>query len=151
MKSATQKTLKFVLALSLLAAFVGALSMFTTNQSTGASWLSATKVEAAPVVSSARIIFKNSKGQEIGEGRAFPLDRVARGERYATIVEGNFSSVSVQVRAANGYRKNYTARNNYSCVFDTVSKNPSFDDVWVTVLDSSGRELARRRLPIGSK
>lgn len=63
MKSATQKTLKFVLALSLFAAFVGALSLFTSNHSTGASWLSATKVEAAPVVSSARIIFKNSKGQ----------------------------------------------------------------------------------------
>ncbi len=149
MKSATQTTLKFVLAFSLFAAFVGALSMFTSNHS---GWLSATKVEAAPVVSSARITFKNSKGQVIGEGRPFPLDRVSRGERYSRIVEGNYSSVRVEVRAANGYRKVYTARNGYSCEVDTVSTNPSFDNVWVTVFDSAtGHQLDSRRLPIGSK
>lgn len=152
MKSVTQKTLKFVLALSLLAAFAGALSLFTSNHSGEGGWLSASKVEAAPVVSSARITFKNSKGQVIGEGRPFPLDRVSRGERYSRIVEGNYSSVRVEVRAANGYRKVYTAKNGYSCEVDTVSTNPSFDNVWVTVFDAStGHQLDSRRLPIGSK
>lgn len=148
MKSATQKTLKFALALSLFAAFVGALSLCTT-QNTGGSWLSA--AEAAPAANSARITFKNSRGQEIGEGRPFPLDRVSRGERYALIVDARSYPLRIEVRAANGYRKNYTATGSF-CVYDTVSTNPSFDNVWVTVFDSkTGHQLDKRRLPIGSK
>ncbi|HMV48983.1 MAG TPA: hypothetical protein PLQ88_10790 [Blastocatellia bacterium] len=150
MKSATQKTLKFALALFVFAAFVGALSLFTTK-SGGAGWLSAPAVEAAPVANSARIIFKNSKGQEIREGRPFPLDRVERGERYALIVEARNYPVRIEVRAANGYYKAYTA-SSWFCVYDTVSRNPSFDNVWVTVFDSAtGHQLDRQRLPIGTK
>ena len=151
MKSVVRKTLKFVSALSLFATFVGALSLFGSQSATGGGWLSAPAAEAAPAANSARITFKNSRGQEIGEGRPFPLDRVERGERYALIVEARNYPVRIEVRAANGYRRNYTARS-WFCVYDTVSRNPSFDNVWVTVFDSAtGHELDKRRLPIGSK
>ena len=150
MKSATQKVLKLALALSLLAAFVGALGMFTT-QSSGTGWFAEPTASAAPVANSAHITFKNSKGQEIGEGRPYPLDRVARGERYALIVDARNYPVRIEVRADNGYRKVYTA-NSWFCVYNTVSRNPSFDNVEVTVFDSAtNHQLAKRRLPIGSK
>ena len=144
MQTTMQKTLKVVLALSLMAALAGALSLFTHSPSM-------TAAAAAPVANSAQITFKNSRNQEIGEGRAFPLDRVARGERYALIVDARNYPVKIQVRAANGYRKDYTATS-WFCVYDTVSTNPSFDNVIVTVIDAAnGHQLASRRLPIGSK
>lgn len=148
MNSATQTGLRIALVLSLFAAFVGVLGL--SAQQANPDWDTASAAPA-PVANSARIVFKNSKGQEISEGRPFPLDRVARGERYALIVEARNYPVRIQVRADNGYRKEYTAQG-WFCVYDTVSKNPSFDNVWVTVFDSAtGHQLDRRRLPIGSK
>lgn len=152
MKSATQKTLKLALALSLLTAFVCALSLFAAPHSATATLLSPTAEAApAPVANSARITFKNSRGQEIGEGRPFPLDRVSRGERYAVIVDARSYPVRIVMRAANGYRREDIAYGWY-CRYDTVSTNPSFDNVWVTVTDAAnGHQLDSRRLPIGSK
>lgn len=147
MQTTMQKTLKVVLALSLMAAFVGALNLFTHSQSSMAMAAAA----AAPAANSAQITFKNSRNQEIGEGRPFPLDRVTRGERYALIVDARNYPVKIQVRAANGYHKDYTARG-WFCEYDTVSTNPSFDNVIVTVIDpANGHQLASRRLPIGTK
>lgn len=151
MKTATQKTLRFALAFFLLAAFVCALSLFSAPQSTTATLLTTVAAAPAPAANSARITFKNSRGQEIGDGRPFPLDRVSRGERYALIVDARSYPVRIQVRAANGYRKDYTA-SGWFCVYDTVSTSPSFDNVVVTVIDpANGHQLDSRRLPIGSK
>ncbi len=152
MNTAIRKSLQLALAGSLMVAFACALSLLSASHSATASRLApAVEAAPAPAFNSARIIFKNSRGQEIGEGRPFPLDRVSRGERYAWIVEGPTAPVRIQQRAANGYRRDYNA-SGYICIWDTVSTNPSFDNVTFTVTDvATGHQLASRRLPIGTK
>lgn len=152
MQGTAKKIVNIVLALSLFAAFVCALSLSSSHQSSLASvaGIVAPEATAAPVANRVDISFRNSRGQEIGEGRPFPLDRVARGEQFSVQIRAQRYPICIQVRAANGFRREVIAHGEFR-VSDRVPTNPSFDDVTVTVLSLEGHRLAHRRLPIGRK
>lgn len=145
-------TLKFVLMLSVLAALVGVLSLVSTQSPTGApSLVPAVDAAPAPVVNNVDISFRNARGQEIGEGRPFPLDRVSRGEQFTSIVRAQQYPIKIRVRAANGFQREVTVHSE-ARFQDRVPTDPSFDNITVTVFaPSTNHQLAQRRLPIGSK
>jgi hypothetical protein len=147
MQSITKKFVNIALALSLLAAFVCALSL---SSSSPVTVFVAPKASAAAAVNAVDISFCNERGQQIGEGRPFPLDRVARGEYYTVIVRAQQYPICIQQRAANGYFRQWVSHGEFRHT-ERVSTNPSFDNVTFTVLTLDGRRLAQRRLPIGRK
>lgn len=144
--------LKLSLALSLFVAIAAAINLNPAASSTAQAFR-APAVEAAPVpaANSADISFRNARGQEIGEGRPFPLDRVTRGEQFTVIVRAQQYPVKIRVRAANGFQREVLAHSEFRFQ-DQVPTNPSFDNVTVSVLNpQNGHTLEQRRLPIGRK
>ncbi|MDX2032772.1 MAG: hypothetical protein SF339_18995 [Blastocatellia bacterium] len=152
MQGTTRKIVNIVFALSLFAAFVCALSLSSSNSSSlrGVTAFIAPPASAAVVANRVDISFRNGRGQEIGEGRPFPLDRVARGEQFTVHIRAQSYPICIQVRAANGFRREVIAHGEFRFT-DRVPTNPSFDDVTITVLTLEGHRLAQRRLPIGRK
>lgn len=149
MQNITKKIVNVVLALSLFVAFACALSLSSSPQSPVTA-LVAPSAAAAPVVNHVDISFRNGRGQEIGEGRPFPLDRVSRGEQYTVIIRAQQYPICVQLRADNGYFRQWISHGEFRHT-DRVSTNPSFDNATYTVLTLDGHRLAQRRLPIGRK
>jgi hypothetical protein len=149
MQSITKRTAGVVLALSLFIALACALSLSSSPQSPVAAFAAPTAA-AAPVPNHVDISFRNGRNQEIGEGRPFPLDRVARGEQYTVIIRAQQYPICVQLRAANGYFRQWVSHGEFRHT-DRVPTNPSFDNATFTVLTLDGHRLAQRRLPIGRK
>lgn len=147
--SFTKRIATFATALSLFAALVATLSLLPSKKSAAATFV-APAAEAAPAANRVDISFRNERGQEIGEGRPFPLDRVSRGEQYTVIVRAQQYPICIQLRAANGYQRQWTAQKEFRLT-DRVPTNPSFDNAIFTVLDLNGHKLEQRRLPIGKK
>ncbi|MEY4166238.1 MAG: hypothetical protein ACOYLF_13415 [Blastocatellia bacterium] len=109
-------------------------------------------VEAAPVTvaTDATIKFFNGNNQEIGSWRPFPLDRVARGERFTVKVTANRYPVMIRVKADNGFRREVWAHESFT-FSDRVPNDTSFDNATVTVFNHHGYRIEERRLPIGRK
>lgn len=107
----------------------------------------AAQLNAIPAVA---IKFYNGKNQEIGSWRPFPLDRVARGEKFRVTVTSTIYPITIKAVADNR-RLNVTRVAHEAFEFkDIVPTDPYFDNVTVTVSYKNGK-VAERRLPIGRK
>lgn len=92
----------------------------------------------------------NGKGQEIGNGRPYPLDRVGRGEVVTIEVTSPQYPLEITIHADNGYVRKFTA----PCLFlhrMTISNSPFFDNATVTVKNLTTKRIVERRIPIGHK
>jgi hypothetical protein len=92
----------------------------------------------------------NEKGQEIGNGRPYPLDRVGRGEVVTIQVTSPQYPLEITIRADNGYVRKFNA----PCAFlhrMTISNSPSFDNATVIVKNLKANCVVQRRIPIGRK
>jgi hypothetical protein len=92
----------------------------------------------------------NGKGQEIGNGRPYPLDRVGRGEVVTIKVTSPQYPLEITIRADNGYVRKFNA----PCAFVhqmRISNSPFFDNAMVTVKNLTTKRVVERRIPIGRK
>lgn len=150
MQTITKKIVNIAMALSLLAVLACALSVSRSSPSSVAGFV-APVASAAPAANRVDIDFFNGRGQEIGEGRPFPLDRVSRGEAFTVTVQAHQYPVRIQVQADNMFMQRVTANGPFR-FSNRVPTDPSFDNVYVSVYSSDGKQLlAKRRLPIGTK
>ncbi len=149
MQMITKRFAVMTLSLTLFAAFICGLSFFAAKGN-GAAELLSPAAAAAQATNRATISFFNGRGQEIGEGRPFPLDRVERGERFTATVSAERYPITIRVRAANGFQREVTSHTP-TRFSDVVPTNPSFDNITVTVFGPNHHQIGERRLPIGRK
>jgi hypothetical protein len=96
----------------------------------------------------------DGQGTRYNGGFVSQTDRVQRGERLGIEIVGGQPGAcyTLSVRADNGFRQSQPSTLPFFWFRGlSVSRDPSFDNVTVTVTGPNGRVVAERRLPIGTR